>query len=196
MVLVSAKAPEGVFVHPLGICESGSVGPGSRIWAFAHVLPGAVIGRDANICDCSFVENDVVLGDRVTVKTHVALWDGLRVEDGVFIGPGACFANDRRPRSKRRVAPLVTRIRRGASIGAGAVILPGITVGEYAMVAAGAVVTRDVEPFALMMGNPARARGMVCICGTTLVPDGKGLRCPAGDWSGASPSADMRCRAC
>lgn len=188
-------APEGVFVHPQGICESERVGPGSRIWAFAHVLAGAVVGRDANICDCSFVENDVVLGDRVTVKTHVALWDGLRVGDDVFIGPGVCFANDRHPRSKRHVTPLSTTIRRGVSLGAGAVILPGIVIGEYAMVAAGAVVTRDVPPFALVKGVPARQEGLVCVCGATLVSDGGGFSCPGG-WRGERPSADMRCKAC
>lgn len=183
----------GFSVHPQGICESSNVGERSRIWAFAHVLPGAVIGREANICDYCFIENDVVLGDHVTVKCHVALWDGLRVEDGVFIGPSAVFANDKYPRSKRRVDFLPTVLRRGCSIGAGAVILPGVEVGEYAMVAAGAVVTRNVPPFTLTAGNPARPRGLVCVCGAPLLGEHNFFRCSKGDWQGEYPTQDIRC---
>ncbi len=149
------------FVHPRGICESPNVGEGTRVWAFAHVLPGARIGRDCNICDHVFVENDVELGDRVTVKSGVQLWDGLRVGDDVFIGPNATFTNDAFPRSKRHQAPLVTRIAAGASIGASATILPGLTIGRDAMVAAGAVVTHPVPARAIVMGNPARIVGYV-----------------------------------
>ncbi|GFK93822.1 dTDP-3-amino-3,6-dideoxy-alpha-D-galactopyranose 3-N-acetyltransferase [Fundidesulfovibrio magnetotacticus] len=185
----------GFFVHPKGLCESARVGQGSRVWAFAHVLPGAEIGRDANICDFVFVENDVVLGERVTVKCHVALWDGLRVGDDVFIGPGVCFTNDKNPRSKRYKTPLHTIIGRGASLGAGAVILPGIEIGQYALVGAGAVVTRDVPPFALVTGNPARQRGLACVCGRPLARDGELLKCPGG-WQGQAPSPDMDCPAC
>lgn len=183
----------GVFVHPRGICESDAVGEGSRIWAFAHVLPGAVIGRDANICDYVFIEGGVVLGDRVTVKCHVALWDGVRVADDVFIGPSAVFANDRHPRSKRYVPALATTLERGCSIGAGAVLTPGIVVGEWGMVGAGAVVTRDVPPFTLVFGNPARPAGLVCRCGGRLEPTGDGFRCLLGDWTGRAPGADMVC---
>jgi acetyltransferase-like isoleucine patch superfamily enzyme len=158
------------------------------------VLPGARIGLDANICDFVFVENDVVLGDRVTVKSHVALWDGLRVEDDVFIGPGVQFANDKTPRSKRHLATYpTTTLRQGASIGAGAVILPGVEIGCYAMVAAGAVVSRDVPPFALVRGVPARKVGLVCICGATLKAEPEGYSCPAGGWRGSAPCAEMRC---
>jgi acetyltransferase-like isoleucine patch superfamily enzyme/dTDP-4-dehydrorhamnose 3,5-epimerase-like enzyme len=152
----------GFFVHDRGICESTRVGPGTRIWAFAHVLPGARIGRDCNICDGVFVENDVELGDRVTVKCGVQLWDGVVVESDVFIGPNATFTNDRFPRSK--VYPETFRktvIRRGASIGANATILPGIEIGESAMVGAGAVVTRSVPPRTIVVGNPARISGYV-----------------------------------
>jgi acetyltransferase-like isoleucine patch superfamily enzyme len=152
----------GVFVHPAGILESSAVGSGTRVWAFAHVLPGATIGRDANICDHVFIENDVVVGDRVTIKCGVQLWDGMRVEDDVFIGPNATFANDPLPRSKRRPESFTTTtLRRGCSIGAGATVLPGVTVGQHAMVGAGAVVTRDTPPFAIVAGNPARIRGYV-----------------------------------
>ncbi|MDP2270212.1 MAG: WxcM-like domain-containing protein [Archangium sp.] len=145
------------FVHPQGLCESTQVGEGSRIWAFAHVLPKAVIGRDCNICDHVFVENDVRVGDRVTVKCGVQLWDGIELEDDVFVGPNATFTNDKYPRSKQYPARYPrTVVKRGASIGANATILPGITIGERAMVAAGAVVTRDVAPDAQVRGSPAR----------------------------------------
>ncbi len=187
---------DGVFVHPHGLCESGTVGPGSRIWAFAHVLPGAVIGRDANICDFVFIEGGVALGDRVTVKCHVALWDGVRVGNDVFIGPSAVFANDRYPRSKRYVPSVATVLEDGCSIGAGAVLTPGVTVGTCALVGAGAVVTRDVPPFTLVVGNPARPAGLVCRCGGRLEACGKGLRCVFGDWTGDAPHAGMACSAC
>lgn len=148
------------FVHALGCCESSSVGEGTRIWAFAHVLPKAVIGRDCNICDHVFIENDVVLGDRVTVKCGVQLWDGLVIEDDVFIGPNATFTNDPFPRSKQHPATFPrTVVGRGASIGANATILPGLSIGGHAMVGAGAVVTRSVPPYAIVVGNPARIVG-------------------------------------
>jgi UDP-2-acetamido-3-amino-2,3-dideoxy-glucuronate N-acetyltransferase len=146
-----------VFVHPQAICETANVGPRTRIWAFAHVLPGARIGADCNLCDHTFIENDVTVGDRVTVKCGVQLWDGVRIEDDVFIGPNATFANDRFPRSKRRPeAFLTTVVKEGASIGANATILPGITIGRGAMVGAGAVVVASVPPYAVVAGNPAR----------------------------------------
>jgi acetyltransferase-like isoleucine patch superfamily enzyme/dTDP-4-dehydrorhamnose 3,5-epimerase-like enzyme len=144
-------------VHPDARVEGADIGPRTRVWAFTHILPGARIGSDANICDHVFIEGDVVVGDRVTVKSGVQLWDGLRVEDDVFIGPNATFTNDPFPRSKHYPASYPqTVLQRGASIGAGAVVLPGITVGESAMVGAGAVVTRDVPPFSVVVGNPAR----------------------------------------
>ncbi len=148
------------FVHALGCCESQQVGEGTRIWAYTHVLPGAVIGRECNICDHVFIENDVVLGDRVTVKCGVQLWDGVRIEDDAFIGPNATFTNDPFPRSKQqRTALPPTVVERGASIGANATILPGLSIGQHAMVGAGAVVTRSVPPYAIVMGNPARIVG-------------------------------------
>jgi acetyltransferase-like isoleucine patch superfamily enzyme len=145
------------FVHPQGICESGAVGARTKIWAFAHILSGAVIGEDCNICDHVFIENDVILGNRVTVKCGVQLWDGLRVEDDVFIGPNATFTNDPFPKSKQRPEQFErTYLRRGCSIGANVTILPGVTIGQNAMVGAGAVVTKSVPANAVVQGNPAR----------------------------------------
>jgi UDP-2-acetamido-3-amino-2,3-dideoxy-glucuronate N-acetyltransferase len=145
------------FKHPQALVESDQIGEGTRIWAFAHILPGAKIGADCNICDNIFIENDVLIGDRVTIKCGVQLWDGLRIEDDVFVGPNATFSNDPAPRSNQQPAEFSkTVLRRGASIGANATVLPGIIIGQHAMVGAGAVVTRSVPPFAVVVGNPAR----------------------------------------
>jgi UDP-2-acetamido-3-amino-2,3-dideoxy-glucuronate N-acetyltransferase len=150
------------FVHPQGICESAQIGPGTRIWAFAHVLPKAKVGADCNICDHVFIENDVLVGDRVTIKSGVQLWDGVRLGDDVFVGPNATFTNDKFPRSRRWLKEFpVTTVCDAASIGANATILPGVTIGRNAMVGAGAVVTSNVPPNAIVYGNPARIRGYV-----------------------------------
>jgi acetyltransferase-like isoleucine patch superfamily enzyme len=149
-----------VFIHFLSDVESAHIGAESRIWQFVVILAGARIGREANICSHCFIENDVVLGDRVTIKSGVQLWDGVRIEDDVFVGPNVTFTNDKHPRSKRHPGSFPnTTIRKGASIGGGAVLLPGITVGAGAMVGAGAVVTKDVPEGAVVAGVPARARG-------------------------------------
>jgi len=151
-----------VFVHPLALCESVTIGENTRVWAFAHVLPGATIGKDCNICDHVFIENDVTVGDRVTIKCGVQLWDGLRVADDVFIGPNVTFSNDKYPKSKQSPANVgETYVGRGASIGGGASILPGLRIGPRAMVGAGAVVTHDVPARAIVSGNPARIVGYV-----------------------------------
>jgi len=151
---------ESVKIHPNALVESESIGAGTRIWAFVHILPGAVIGKDANICDHVFIENDVRIGDRVTVKCGVQIWDGARIEDDVFIGPNVTLTNDAFPRSKQYPEKyLQTIIKKGASIGANATILPGLTIGRSAMVGAGAVVTMDVPANAIVVGNPARIRG-------------------------------------
>jgi UDP-2-acetamido-3-amino-2,3-dideoxy-glucuronate N-acetyltransferase len=150
------------FKHPQAIVETVSVGAGTNVWAFAHVLAGAVIGRDCNICDHVFIENDVVVGDRVTVKSGVQLWDGVRLESDVFVGPNATFTNDPFPRSRQRPAAFAgATVRAGASIGANATILPGVTIGRNAMVGAGAVVMHDVPPNAIVIGNPAHIKGYV-----------------------------------
>jgi UDP-2-acetamido-3-amino-2,3-dideoxy-glucuronate N-acetyltransferase len=157
------KHPASVSVHQHALVEPGArIGPGTRIWAFAHILPGAVIGRDCNICDQTFIENDVVVGDRVTIKSGVQLWDGVTLGDDVFVGPNATFTNDPFPRSRQRPTSFPrTFVCNGASIGANATILPGLTIGEAAMVGAGAVVTKDVPPEAIVVGNPARIVGYV-----------------------------------
>ena len=148
--------------HRTALVESDHIGEGTQVWAYAHILAGARIGRDCNICDHTFIENDVVIGDRVTIKCGVQLWDGLRVEDDVFIGPNATFTNDRFPRSKQHLADYPrTLIKQGASIGANATLMPGIVIGEKAMVGAGAVVTRNAPPHSKLAGNPARIIGYV-----------------------------------
>lgn len=144
-------------VAPPALCESRTIGPRTRVWPLARVLPGAKVGVDCNLCDFTFIENDVVIGDRVTVKCGVQLWDGVRIEDDVFIGPNATFSNDQFPRSRRRPKEfLKTVVKEGASIGANATILPGVTIGRGAMVGAGAVIVESVPPYAVVAGNPAR----------------------------------------
>ena len=164
------------FFHPRALVDPGAaVGSRTRVWAFAHLLTGAVVGDDCNICDHTFVEGKVTIGNRVTLKCGVYLWDGITVEDDVFIGPGALFTNDAWPRSRKY--PLnypSTVLRQGCSIGAGAVILPGLVIGRWATVGAGAVVTRDVPDHALVVGNPARFRAWVCRCAEKMVFNGQG----------------------
>ncbi|GAA2667626.1 MULTISPECIES: acyltransferase [Actinosynnema] len=168
----------GVQVHPKGLCESEDVGDGTRVWAFAHVLPGARIGRDCNICDGAFIEGEAVLGDRVTVKNGTLVFDGVTCEDEVFLGPNVLFTNDLRPRAaikRTGDALLTTLVRRGATLGAGTVVVCGVEIGTHAFAAAGAVVTKDVPPHAFVAGNPATVKGWVCECAQRLTED---LTCP------------------
>jgi UDP-2-acetamido-3-amino-2,3-dideoxy-glucuronate N-acetyltransferase len=151
---------EDYFRHPNALVESAHIGAGTRVWAFAHILPRAVIGRDCNICDHVFIENDVQVGDRVTIKCGVQLWDGITLGDDVFVGPNATFTNDIYPNSPKPSAVLPrTVIREGATIGANATILSGLTIGRRAMVGAGSVVTHDVPANAKVAGNPAEIIG-------------------------------------
>ena len=162
-------------MHSHALVETQDVGAGTRIWAFAHVCDGVRIGRDCNICDHTFIESGVSLGDRVTVKCGIYLWTGVACEDDVFLGPNVVFTNDSRPRSRMRPdAYPQTLVRRGASVGANATVLPGVTIGRWAMVGAGAVVTRDVPDHALVFGNPARRRGWVSHAGHPLRFDAAG----------------------
>tara|TARA_R110001592_G_scaffold192648_6_gene439468 strand:- start:425 stop:910 length:486 start_codon:yes stop_codon:yes gene_type:complete len=145
------------FVHELADVASNQIGQGTQIWQFVVILDGSKIGVNCNICAHVFIESDVIIGDRVTVKSGVQLWNGLQIGDDVFIGPNATFTNDPFPRSKCPPSMfLKTIIEDGASIGAGAILLPGVRVGFRALVGAGAVVTRDVAPYSVVFGNPAR----------------------------------------
>ncbi len=150
-------------IHPSAIVEEGAtIGANTRICAFVHVYPGAVIGADCDICDHTFIENDVRIGNRCTIKCGVQLWDGISLDDDVFVGPNAAFTNDKFPRSKSRPDSCAkTCLKRGVSVGANATILPGLCLGEKAVVGAGAVVTHNVPPNAIVVGNPARIVGYV-----------------------------------
>lgn len=153
-----AKMPDAPppFTHPLSDVQSPHIGSGTKIWQFCVILPQAIIGKNCNICAHCFIENDVLIGDDVTIKSGVQLWDGVRLESQVFIGPNVTFTNDSFPRSKQYIPPKNTVIHKGASIGANATILPGISIGAGAMVGAGSVVTKNVAERTLVVGNPAR----------------------------------------
>ncbi len=172
------------------VAESAAIGPGTRIWHFAQVREGALIGDDCNVGKGVYIGADVVVGRRCKIENNASLFEGLTVEDGVFIGPHVVFTNDRRPRATNPDGTLQTAddwelarttVRRGASIGAGAIVIPGLEIGRYAMVGAGAVVTRDVPAHALVVGNPARQIGWICVCGRERMPEGpradEELRC-------------------
>jgi acetyltransferase-like isoleucine patch superfamily enzyme len=168
-------------IHPLSDVQSSEIGEGTRVWQYCVILEGARIGRDCNICSHCFIENDVNLGDRVTIKCGVQLWDGMRIKNDVFVGPNVTFTNDPIPRSRQMPDSfLLTEIANGVSIGANATILPGLLIGESAMVGAGAVVTRDVPSFAVVMGSPARQVGWICSCGKKLVTDSVSITCECG----------------
>lgn len=178
-VLTLARADVApVFIHPHALVETSKVGMGSRVFAFAHISSGAIVGRDCVIRDHSSIEQGARIGDRVTVSSGVYLWSGTLLEDDVFVGPNVCFTVDKYPRAAsdsvgapRRVgreAPEPITVRRGASIGAGAILLPGIEIGEYALVGAGAIVSQSVPPHGLVVGQPARLVGQVCRRGHRL----------------------------
>jgi UDP-2-acetamido-3-amino-2,3-dideoxy-glucuronate N-acetyltransferase len=156
-------------VHKLADVQSSHIGPDTTVWQFSIILKGAVIGNSCNINCHTFIENDVVIGDRVTIKSGVYLWDGLQIENDVFIGPNVTFTNDKYPRSKQYPDSFQkTKLNQGCSIGANATILGGISIGEYAIVGAGSVVTKTVPPFALVRGNPAKIVAWVDKKGTKL----------------------------
>ena len=165
--------------HATAIVETDTIGPETNVWAYAHVMPGAIVGNRVNIGDHAFVEGGAVIGDNVTLKNCVCVWEGITIEDDCFIGPAVTFTNDRNPRSPRMDAAAQryaerdnwlakTVVRRGCSIGAASTICPGLDLGTFSMIAAGSVVTRDVPAFALVMGSPARRVADVCSCGQRL----------------------------
>jgi len=165
-------------IHNTALVESDDIGQGTAIWAFVHVMKGAHIGANCNIGDNCFVESGVIVGDNVTLKNSNMLFEGLVLEEGVFVGPHVFFTNDRYPRSPRLPEAasryhdkswlVSTRVERGASLGAAAVLIAGVTIGKYAMVGAGSVVSKDVAPHALVIGAPAHRVGWVCRCGEKL----------------------------
>jgi len=155
--------------HPLADVQSAQIGEGTKVWQFCVILPEAVIGNNCNINALTLIENDVVIGDNVTIKSGVQVWDGIRLGDDVFVGPNVTFTNDFMPRSKVRPARfLETDVANHASIGANSTIVGGVSIGAYAMIGAGSVVTKDVLAHALVYGNPAKVRGWVCHCGQKL----------------------------
>lgn len=146
-----------MFTHPLSDVQSDKIGVNTKVWQFSVILPGANIGESCNICAHTFIENEVLIGNNVTIKCGVYLWDGITIEDNVFIGPNATFTNDKHPRSKSYPDEyLKTIIKKNSSIGANATILPGITIGENSLIGAGAVVTQNVPAHAIVVGNPAK----------------------------------------
>ena len=170
-----------IYIHPNAIVDTREIGEDSRIWAFVHVLKGAKIGKNANICDLCFIENEVEIGNDVTIKCGVYVWDGITIRDNVFVGPGVAFTNDLLPRSKNKEYKKEnTLLKDGCSIGANATILAGITIGSYAMVGAGSVITKDVADFELVYGNPAVHKGYVCKCGEKLMFEENQSICKCG----------------
>lgn len=164
-----------MYIHPLAEVQSKNIGKGTRIWQFCVVLKDATIGEDCNINCHTFIENDVIIGNMVTVKSGVYLWDGLRIADKVFIGPGVVFTNDQRPRSKHYKPIMPTLIGEGATLGANSTILPGIKIGRYSMTGAGSLISRDVPDYALVIGSPARIVGWIDENGDKLSVTQKGI---------------------
>lgn len=158
------------FLHPQALVETSHIGDNSYIWAFVHILKGAKIGKNVNICDHCFVEDRVIIGDNVTIKSGVYIWNSITIEDDVHIGASVTFTNDVYPRSKNHNwIEDKTLIKKGSSLGANATILPKITIGKYAMIGAGSVVTKDIPDFAIAYGNPAKIKGYICVCGKKMV---------------------------
>jgi len=161
------------YIHPLSDVQSSEIGEGTKIWQFCVVLKDARIGRYCNICANTFIENEVVIGDNVTIKCGVQIWDGIRIGNNVFLGANVTFTNDLVPRSKHEWTRIDTIVEDGATIGANSTILAGLTIGRYAFIGAGSVVTKDVPPNTLWFGNPATMRGYITDSGITLDMDKK-----------------------
>ena len=179
---------KSIFIHPTAIVDTAHIGEGTRIWAYTHVMSDVVIGANCNIGEHCFLESGVTVGDDVTIKNGCLLWEGVHLEEGTFLGPRVTFTNDRYPRSPRLVHARTryedkrwlepTFVRRGASLGAGAIVLAGVTIEEFCSVGAGATVTRSLPANALAFGSPARVRGWVCRCGQRLPVATGVVTCP------------------
>lgn len=161
-------------IHPNAIVETNEIGEDTRVWAFVHILEGAKIGSGCNICDHCYIEYDVTIGNNVTVKCGIYIWENTVIEDDVFLGPNVVFTNNPRPRSKQYIEHLKTHIKQGASVGANSTILGGVTIGRYAMTGIGSVITRDVPDYALVYGNPARLKGWIDQTGDPLYENSEG----------------------
>ena len=160
------------------VAEGALIGEGTRIWANTNIQAGAEIGRNCNICDGSFVERGAIVGNNVTIKHHVSIFSGTTIEDNVFIASNIAFINDRNPRSGKKDWVLEkTTVKKGATIGTNSVLMCGLTIGEYALIGAGSVVTKDVSPYTIVVGNPAKKAGFACQCGKKLPPN---LICDCG----------------
>lgn len=162
--------PKSVFMHPLAFVESANIGEGTRLWAFSHVMKDSHVGSNCNVCEGVFIESGAWVGNKVTIKNGISIWTHVIVEDEVFLGPHMIFTNDLRPRTFRKKTAaefLQTKVERGATIGAGACIAPGITIGSYSFIGIGAVVTNDIPKYGLAYGNPAKLVGYICQCADT-----------------------------
>jgi len=164
-------------IHSTADIQSPHIGDQTKIWQYVVVLPNARVGDNCNICSHCLIENNVQVGNGVTVKSGVQLWDGVILEDDVFVGPNVTFTNDLLPRSKQDFTLKSTCIKKGASIGANATILAGITIGNYAMIGAGSVVTKEVPAYSLWYGNPAKMHGYICPCGQKTTEAGRCKNC-------------------
>ncbi len=181
----SSPSRTDFFIHAHALVETTEIGANTRVWAFAHVMVGARIGRDCNVCDHAFVESGAVLGNNVTVKNGVVIWEGVTIEDNVFLGPNCVFTNDPNPRADIKKGPsalVPTLVCANATIGANATLLCGITIGRYAFIGAGAVVLDSVPDFALIVGNPGQQIGWMCVCANKLpletsAPPGSACAC-------------------
>ena len=156
------------FIHKLADAQSANIGDNTKIWQYVVILKNAVIGDNCNICEHTFIENDVIVGNNVTIKCGVYIWDGVTIENNVQLGPNVTFTNDLYPRSKHNFEISKTVVKQGASVGANATIIAGITIGEFALIGAGSVVTKIIPNNTLWMGNPARQKAYVCNCGQKL----------------------------
>jgi acetyltransferase-like isoleucine patch superfamily enzyme len=172
------KLNKKYYIHEKAIVETKQIGEGTKIWAFVHILDNVKIGKNCNICDHCFIENGVEVGNNVTIKCGIYIWKGAKIKDNVFLGPNVVFTNDIFPRSKKYPQKFEeTIIENGASIGANVTIVAGIKIGKYSLVGAGSVVTKDIPPYNLWYGNPAKFKGYVCECGVKLVKCKKDFIC-------------------